>query len=116
MRNSMTPEQKIHHIQKLYREWLELEPRLAQAQKDWQHAITIMNELEAFYFNGEYGELYQAIEDGLQVDLTTDGEYSVMGEDTLWNAFHDKDVRLWQLLRFAVKHLDRFGDDNDDQP
>lgn len=110
---SKTAQQKIHHIQKLYREWLELEPKLAQAQKDWQHAIAIMSELEAFYFDGEWGQLHQAMEEGFQADLTTDGEYSVMGEDTLWNAFHDKDAKLWAMLRFAIKHLDRFGDDGD---
>lgn len=108
----MDEQQRINHIQALYRQWLELQPKLEQAYQDWQDAIKVMQQLECFYFDGEFGRLYQAIDDGLDVDLTTQGEYSVMSEDALWNAFHDKDSMLWQMMRFAMKHLDRFATDD----
>lgn len=116
-RGSMTnspqsAQQKIDHIQALYRQWLQLSDELDQAYQTWQQAMAVMKELETFYFDGEYLALSQAIDEGLKVDLTTQGEYSVMSEDALWNAFYDKEVKLWQMLRFATKHLDKFqGDD-----
>ncbi|MDO4450219.1 MAG: DUF4298 domain-containing protein, partial [Moraxella sp.] len=63
-----------------------------------------------FYFDGEWRELYEKIENGEEFDLTTDGEYSIMGEDTIWNAVHDHDSTLWDFMRFCVKHLDKADD------
>lgn len=41
------------------------------------------------------------------MDLTTESEYSVMSEDTLWNTSCEYQSLLWHNLRFAIKHLDR---------
>ncbi|WP_373779024.1 DUF4298 domain-containing protein [Glaesserella sp.] len=103
---SQTIQQRIQQIQHLYREWLELQPTLQQAQSDWQRSAEIINTLEKFYFEGEYQDYFQQIEQGLEVDLTTEGEDSVMSEDTLWNAFYEQQQTLWQQLRFAVAQLD----------
>lgn len=107
-------QEKIHHIQALYRQWLEILPRLEQAYADWQTALAISDELEAFYFDGEYSVLFDALQAGLPVDLTTEGEYSVMSEDALWEAFGEKDRLLWQLLRLSAAKLDRFSDQKTD--
>lgn len=70
-----------------------------------------MAQLQAFYFDDEFLAIDNAIENGLKLDLAThlmtEGEYSVMGEDTIWNAVDEQQQALWWLLRFAVKHLDR---------
>ncbi|QMT31927.1 DUF4298 domain-containing protein [Alysiella filiformis] len=97
---------KINQIQDLYRQWQQLQPKLAQAQQDWQQSCAIMQQLNDFYFDGEYREFYEAIENGAKVDLTTQGEYSVMSEDALWNAFHEHQHMAWQRLRSAMAELD----------
>lgn len=105
--SNITTQQRIDEIQAIYREWLAVQQKLEQAQQDWHRSAELMAQLEDFYFNGEYQDIYTQIDDGLEVDLTTQGEYSVMSEDALWNAFHEQQNLLWQQLRFAVKHLDK---------
>lgn len=100
-------QQRIDEVQAIYREWLTLQPRLEQAQKDWQKSVKLMAQLEAFYLQGEYREIYDKLENGETLDLTTKGEYSVMSEDAIWNAMHEQQQQLWQMLRFAVEHLDK---------
>lgn len=97
---------RIDAIQKLYREWTQLLPKLQAAQQDWQRGIEIMRELSHFYFEGEYMPYYEAIENGLAVNLHTEGEYSVMSQDALWDAFHEQHALAWQRLRSAIDVLD----------
>ena len=106
----MTPQTRINEIQAIYKEWLALQERLQIAKQDLAKSAELMSQLEEFYFDGEYREIFEQIENGEQIDLTTDGEYSVMSEDALWNAVHDHDSMLWDFMRFCVKHLDK-GDD-----
>lgn len=98
---------RIDEIQTAYHEWLLLQEKLEQAQQDWQKSIELMQKMQEFYLDGEYQEIYERIEKGEIFDLTTQGEYSVMSEDALWNAMHEHDQALWQMLRFAVKYLDK---------
>lgn len=102
-----SPQQRIDDIQAIYREWLALQPTLEQAEKDWKKSVKLMAKLEDFYLNGEYRELYEKLENGETLDLTTKGEYSVLSEDTIWNAIHEQQQHLWRLLKFAVKQLDK---------
>lgn len=97
---------RIDEIQQLYREWMQWLPKLQAAQSDWQHASAIMQKLAQFYFGGEYNRYYSALANGLDVDLRTQGEYSVMSEDALWNAFGEQHALAWQWLRAAVAALD----------
>lgn len=107
---------KINEIQAIYKQWLELSQKLEQAKQDLAQSTTLMKQLEHFYFEGEYSELHEQIENGLDVDLTTSGEYSIMSEDALWNAFHEHQALLWHHLRFAAKHLhSAMTDDSDDE-
>lgn len=96
----------INQIQALYREWLQLNEKLNLAQQDWQRSTEIMQQLNDFYFNGAYRDYHEAIEQGAKIDLTTQGEYSIMSEDTLWNAFHEHQQMAWQRLRSAIAVLD----------
>ncbi len=97
---------RIDEIQQLYREWMQWLPKLQAAQSDWQHAAVLMQKLAQFYFGGEYNRYYNALANGLDVDLRTQGEYSVMSEDSLWNAFGEQQTLAWQWLRAAVAALD----------
>ncbi len=102
---------RINEIQQLYREWTELLPKLEAARQDWRRGEAIMRQLEKFYFEGEFTRYHQAIENGLSIDLHTAGEYSVTGEDTLWNAGTEQQALAWQWLRAAVAVLDRGGEE-----
>ena len=82
-------QERIDCIQSLYREWERLLPELEAAQEQWQHAMQLMREMSDFY-DREYMPLHQAIENGLPVSLATEGEYSIMSEDALWNAFQQQ--------------------------
>ncbi|XXQ67584.1 DUF4298 domain-containing protein [Neisseriaceae bacterium B1] len=98
---------EINRIQALYREWLQLYEKLQDSQHDWQRSHEIMDELSEFYFQGKFREFCEHIEQGQDVDLRTEGEYSVMSEDTLWNAFHEQQQLAWTRLRSAIDVLDK---------
>lgn len=102
---------RLHHVQRLYREWTLLLPRLQAAQLDWARGDEIMRELSRFYFGGGFLDCRDAIDNGALIDLRTEGEHSVLAEDTLWNALHDQRSLAWQRLRAAVEVLDRPDDD-----
>ena len=105
---NLTPEAaqaRIDRIQALYREWERLLPELEVAQEQWQHAMQLMREMSDFY-DHEYMPLHQAIESGLPVSLETEGEYSIMSEDALWNAFQQQYDLSWAWLRAATRELD----------
>lgn len=114
MTTNTNAQAKINEIQSIYKQWLELSQKLEQAKQDLAKSTELMKQLEHFYFQGEYRELYEQIDNGLNVDLTTSGEYSVMGEDTLWNAFHEHQALLWHYLRFAAKHLNSPANQDDE--
>ncbi|MGF6147049.1 Uncharacterised protein [Kingella potus] len=98
-------QQRIDEIQALYRRWLQLLPQLEAARQQWRQAAQIMAELDKFYAE-EYMEYADAVSDGLPVSLRTEGEYSVLGEDTLFDAFGDYNRLAWQQLRDATAALD----------
>ena len=64
---------RLDHIQSCYRRWLELQPKLEAAQEEWRQAMGLMAELDAFYAK-EYMAFNQAVEDGPELDETTEGE------------------------------------------
>ncbi len=108
MSNPITLEaaqERIDRIQALYREWERLLPELEADQEQWQYAMQLMREMSDFY-DREYMPLHQAIESGLPVSLATEGEYSIMSEDALWNAFQQQYDLAWGWLRAAIHELD----------
>ena len=77
-----------------------LKPRSSMAA-----AAQIMTELDKFYA-AEYMAYTNAVADGLPVSLRTEGEYSVLSEDALFDAFDDHYRLAWQWLREATAALD----------
>ena len=98
-------QRRIDEIQSLYREWLRLLPELEAAQDEWRQAAEIVRKLDGFY-SGEYNRYYTEIENGLPVSLETEGEYSIMSQDALYDAFGDHYRLSWEWLRLAVASLD----------
>ena len=98
-------QRRIDEIQSLYREWLRLLPKLEVAQDEWRKAAEIIRKLDGFY-SGEYNRYYTEIENGLPVSLETEGEYSIMSQDALYDAFGDHYRLSWEWMRLAVASLD----------
>lgn len=98
-------QRRIDEIQSLYREWLRLLPELEAAQDEWRNAVEIVRKLDGFY-SGEYNRYYTEIENGLPVSLETEGEYSIMSQDALYDAFGDHYRLSWEWMRLAVASLD----------
>ena len=102
----MTPQETLSQAQALYREWLKLQPELEAAEQTWQRSAEIMRQLQAFYFNGAYADLLQREENGEPLDTRTEGEYSVLSEDAIWNAVNEHQALAWQRMRGSLKILD----------
>ncbi|MFB2539143.1 MULTISPECIES: DUF4298 domain-containing protein [unclassified Acinetobacter] len=102
-------QKQIQQVQSQYREWLSLQSKIEQAQKDLQRSHELMQSLEEFYLEGDYSTYMHMLEDGVEMDLTSpemlENEYSVMSEDALWNASHQHQQVLWWYMNFAVKSL-----------
>lgn len=98
-------QRRIDEIQSLYREWLRLLPKLEAAQDEWRKAAEIIRKLDGFY-SGEYNRYYTEIENGLPVSLETEGEYSIMSQDALYDAFGDHYRLSWEWMWLAVASLD----------
>ena len=98
-------QRRIDEIQSLCREWLRLLPKLEAAQDEWRKAAEIVRKLDGFY-SGEYNRYYTEIENGLPVSLETEGEYSIMSQDALYDAFGDHYRLSWEWMRLAVASLD----------
>lgn len=95
---------RLDEIQATYREWLALQPELEAAQQTIKQSTLLMKKMYDFY-KADYRRLYEAHEAGIPLDLRTKGEYSVLSEDALWNAFHEHDEILWQLLHSSITAL-----------
>ena len=100
-------QKRIDEIQSKYREWCKLLPQLEADIARWKHAASLMQDMDDFYTN-EYQACHQAIEEGADVDLRTQGEYSIMSEDALWNALGEFHQLAWEYLRSSVNALDRY--------
>lgn len=109
----MNHQHTIDHHQALYRQWLTLQDDRETFIDKLAHQAVVGDELFAFYFGrgdgdtqSDWRQYYDLIDEGqIDVDLTTQGEYSVMSEDTLWNAFCDEREFYERLLALAQKRL-----------
>ena len=103
---------RLNEVQALYREWLALAPPLEAAQAEWRQAAAVMAQLNTFY-DREYLPLRDAVEASLPLDERTPGEYRVLSEDALFDAFSEAHQLAWGWMRLAMASLDpaRHGDD-----
>lgn len=112
----MSDQNTLNQAQEAYRTWLALQPKLEDAVQAIKQSAEQMAKLSDFYEN-DYRNLYEAQEAGANLDLTTQGEYSVLSEDAVWNAMHEHDSNLWSVLRASMNALDEarfdYGDDAD---
>ncbi len=96
----------IDEIQALYREWNAIVPKLREARLEWDKGMQIMDKLSKFYFGDHYMKYLNAMENGMDIDQTTEGEYCIMGQDTLWDAMHEQHDMAWAWLRAGMLIVD----------
>lgn len=111
----MTPtdaQARLDQLQALYRQWLDQKAVLQTFEQQLTDALQTIASLEHAYMSDDYHELLTLDAEGL-LDTTTDGEYSVLSEDTLYDETIAKQELLWRLLRLCVQTLDhtRSADD-----
>lgn len=98
---------RVDDVQEAYRQWLQLQEKLENSYKDLQESAALMQKMKDFYFGKDYRKIYDLLQENkLNLNLETQGEYSVMSEDAIWNALHEHQTLLWKFLKFAVKELD----------
>ena len=101
-------QQRVNAAQETYDEWCTLLPELEADLARFEQATILVGKLTAFAQN-EFLELYDAIENGAPVDLTTGGNLSVMNQDTVWNAHTDFRRVLLARLKQSVAALEEVG-------
>ena len=103
--NIQEMQKRIDQVQADYREWLMLLPKLEAAQTEWQRAEAVFARLQNFYEH-DYLNYFEVENNGLPLSLKTEGEESVLGEDTLFEAFGERHTLAMRWLKLAVKSLD----------
>lgn len=78
----------IQKIQDLYGKWVKLQPQLEKNIQQWRETVEIMAELKPFYSNPKWIELYNM--NDAELPFETNGNYSVLSQDALWNAFEEE--------------------------
>lgn len=99
-------EDELKQFQELYDEWCTLRTKLSDACDTWQRANETMQRLSHFYFEGQWLNFHDLLEEHPEIELPHSSNYSIMGEDTLWNAVDDHQRLAWCFLRQALKTLD----------
>ncbi|RRD42325.1 hypothetical protein EII18_06010 [Comamonadaceae bacterium OH3737_COT-264] len=94
-------------VQALYKEWVNLAPKLEAAKQYWQHATDVMQQLAESHFDGDYGQCLDALEQGLTQEtdpfksFKAEAQgYNAINDASLWNTFaaHEQDSqqhRVW---------------------
>ncbi|MFD0965918.1 DUF4298 domain-containing protein [Seminibacterium arietis] len=95
--------EKIQQAQDLYNQWVELLPELEKSFEQWKKATDIIEQLGKFYFSDKWRDLHDNAD---QYKIDTKGNYSVLSEDAVWNAVHEKRELDLQWLKAIVAKLD----------
>ncbi|OAQ15482.1 hypothetical protein F480_02825 [Bibersteinia trehalosi Y31] len=77
--------EEIQKLQDLYNQWVKLVPELEKSIAQWQQAERLLKPLSAFYASPVWRELHEHFDE----ILDTQGNYSILSEDALWNALSD---------------------------
>ncbi|HFC3402492.1 TPA: DUF4298 domain-containing protein [Neisseria gonorrhoeae] len=104
-------QKRIDEIQSKYREWCHLLLQLEENIHRWKYAVALIRDMDNFYTH-EYQVRHQTIKDGVELNLQTEGEYSIMSEDALWNAPGEFHQLAWLYLCSSVDTLDRYTQEN----
>lgn len=74
--------QDIQLLQDHYNQWCKLLPELEKSLEQWKKAQELLTPLSTFYGS----ETWRSLFDSFDEPLDTQGNYSILSEDALWNA------------------------------
>lgn len=97
--------QTIEEMQFLYAQCQEVVEQLQRAQQEWQEGLAKLDSLAQFYFSDQWLD-WQAKPE-LWQEIDTQGQYSVMSEDAIWNLLHEQRQLAIRWLRLAVEVLEK---------
>lgn len=93
----------IQALQDLYNQWVKLQPELEKSLELWKQANDLLNPLAQFYATKTWRELH----DNFNEPLETQGNYSILSEDALWNALSEHNSlyeEIVEILHQSVSH------------
>ena len=90
-------------LQQKYEEWCELHRKQLEAQQQFLHAETLLNELKDYYLNPQWMADREA-----DLPIEHSGkEHSIFSEDALWNMLTDRDELARRWMRLGLDAIDR---------
>lgn len=92
---------EIQQMQDRYNQWVALLPELEKSVEQWKQAVELLEPLQQFYFSPKWQELNEHFQD----ELETNGNYSVLSEDALWNAFHEQHQLALEWLKLSTAFI-----------
>ena len=90
--------EEIQKMQDLYNQWVELLPELEKGIEQWKKANELLAPLSEFYSSPKWRDLRENFNEPLE----TEGNYSVLSEDALWNAFHEQHQLALEWLKLST--------------
>ena len=91
------------HLQNQYARWEALREALETAQQQWQQADDILAELSGYYGS----EQWYADRENSDVALDTGSTFSILDEDTLWEAMQVHHQMALDWMRLGLDTLDQ---------
>lgn len=76
-------QEHIQQMQDNYGKLVKLLPELEKSLSQWQESYQLIQQLNQFYHSSLWLELYDNA-DNIQIE--TNGNYSVLSQDAIWNA------------------------------
>lgn len=97
---------EIQQMQDRYNQWVVLFPELEKSVEQWKKAAELLAPLQQFYFSEQWQRLNESFDD----ELDTQGNYSVLSEDALWNAFHEQHQLALEWLKLSTAWITKAQD------
>lgn len=93
----------IQQLQDRYNQWMTLSPELEKSLELWKQAEALLKPLSDFYGSPTWRELYDSFDE----ELDTQGNYSILSEDALWNAFAEHRYLYEEMTKLLEQSLSR---------
>ncbi|HCA5286814.1 TPA: DUF4298 domain-containing protein [Acinetobacter nosocomialis] len=91
------------NLQLKYEKWRSLYNKLQEAQEHWTEAEHIWDELMDYYQNKQWLEDH----DSIQKLSCNQHEYSILDEDTLWNALEERRLQALKWMRLSLDTIEK---------
>ncbi len=94
--------QQIQQLQDKYNQLITLQIELGKSLEIWQQAQRLSQELTDFYQSPKWLELHENYHKALE----TQGNFSILSEDAIWNSLSEQRQLKFRLLKLAVEMLE----------